>query len=106
MTNLELKTEAYQIYDMGYGVVILKNEPSLFYDEIENKNVNGYPNVFMQGDDAQNMLSEINLIQKKDVKDSIIDSWLSSYDSVMEMISEKEMSRIGINLNLPKLKMR
>ncbi|NCQ52376.1 hypothetical protein GW796_10945 [archaeon] len=91
--TLKLETMNYQVFDMGYGVIILNRN----IDNINAKN--GFNNVLMQGDDANNFLTEVDSALSKNIKTGFIDYWLSGYDEVMELMEEEDLNKIGITVS-------
>ena len=53
----KIKTNKYQVFEMNYGVILLNREPQ----DLGEKEKFFY-NVFFQGDDAENFLAEIDII--------------------------------------------
>ncbi len=88
--SLKLETNKYQIFDMGYGVILLNREL------INIDKTFGFNNVFMQGDDANNFLNELDGVIKNNIEEKFINSWLSAYDDVMEVITNNELEKIVV----------
>lgn len=83
-----LDTKNYEVFDLSYGVLLINL----------NKENGLYKNVFFQGDDALDFLSEIEKIKTNKTENKFIDSWLSEYDHVMQSHTEDELARIGVTV--------
>ncbi len=90
--TLKLQTINYQVFDLGYGSIILNRNS----ENIDSQKY--YNNVFMQGDDSNNFLNEVDSVLSKKIKTDVVDHWLSGYSEVMELLTEKELNNIGVNV--------
>lgn len=92
---LQIETKNYQVFEVKYGLIIINRTP-----ENNGGKEPAYWNTFFQGDDAANLLSEIELINKKDIKESSVEHWLSGYDDIMnDTITKNELEKIGVYVN-------
>lgn len=93
MVNLVLETSKYQVFDMQYGVVLLDRNHE------RDSDTKVFRNIFMQGDDANNFLAEVESISKAKMKDSDINYFFSAYDEATANYSSlEELYKIGITV--------
>ena len=93
MVNLVLETSKYQVFDMQYGAVLLDRAPNMDSDS------KTFRNIFMQGDDANQFLAEVENIAKAKMKDDAINYFFSAYDEITASYSTlEELDKIGITV--------
>ena len=93
MVNLVLETSKHQVFDMRYGVVLLDRTPD------RDGEVKKFRNIFMQGDDAENFLKEVETISKGKMTDEAINYFLSAYDEISANYNTlEELDKIGITI--------
>jgi hypothetical protein len=93
MVNLVLETSQYQVFDMQYGVVLLDRTPNRDSDS------KTFRNIFMQGDDANQFLAEVENIAKAKMTDSAMNYFFSAYDEITASYNTlEELDKIGITV--------
>ena len=83
-----LKTKSYQVFDVGYGAIILNERNET--DELR------YYSVLMQGDEANLFLKDLEKMEEANLSESKLEYVLSQYQDVMNPISKEELHNLGI----------
>jgi hypothetical protein len=100
MVDLKIQTKNYQVFDLGYGCIVVDRN----VDKINAEK--GFNSVFIQGDDANEFIKEVDGVLSKKVNLEIIDNWLSGYSDVMELMEAREFEKIGVNVSQNKKKLK
>lgn len=90
---LKLHTTNHQVFDLGYGSIILNRNS----ETIDSKKY--FKNVFMQGEESNDFLKEVDSILSKKIKNETIDHWLFGYSEVMDILLEEDLNKIGVTIS-------